>query len=241
MHWKNSTVHNALSVYGKASTMTLFDISLSSAFYWNLGYFSGLNALTEVSALSAIFWTLFRTGTLFRIQWLWRMCWPLLILSWTLHWDTPGTYKTISAIFKQTRRKPGPSPDPARLVSNSGTKTAPLLEPGKRGRFSYSTVLSLLSKVYNSIYSKLLLEKLKFAKMQWIDKVKTLLCDTLQKYFLPFIVRKVVLQSSQNNIFFQKSNIGIGIHNSWCWYQPVEKVAKSYHEKALSAVILKSA
>ncbi len=33
----------------------------------------------------------------------------------------------LSAIFKPTRRKPGYSPDPARLVSDSGTKAAPLL------------------------------------------------------------------------------------------------------------------
>jgi hypothetical protein len=57
-------------------------------------------------------------------------------------------------------RKPGHSPDPARLVSDSGTKLAPLLGFGNRGciilSVSYikvSAALSLLNKVYNSIYS----------------------------------------------------------------------------------------
>jgi hypothetical protein len=50
--------------------------------------------------------------------------------------------------------------DPARLVSDSGTKAAPLLGPGNRGcvrlSVSYrnvSAALSLLNKVYNSIYT----------------------------------------------------------------------------------------
>jgi hypothetical protein len=49
------------------------------------------------------------------------------------------------------------SPDPARLVSDSGTKAAPLLGSGNRGlailSVSYkkaSAALSLLNKVYNS-------------------------------------------------------------------------------------------
>jgi hypothetical protein len=33
----------------------------------------------------------------------------------------------VAAIFKPTRRKPGYSPDPARLVSDSGTNATPLL------------------------------------------------------------------------------------------------------------------
>ncbi len=63
--------------------------------------------------------------------------------------------------FEPTRRKPGHSPDPARLVSGSGTKAAPLLESGNRGRailfVSYrnvSAALSLLNNVCNSIYSR---------------------------------------------------------------------------------------
>jgi hypothetical protein len=67
---------------------------------------------------------------------------------------------SLSAIFKSTRRKPGPSPDPARPVSDSGTKAAPLLGSGNRVcvtlSVSYrmvSTALSLLNKVCNSIYS----------------------------------------------------------------------------------------
>ncbi len=51
-------------------------------------------------------------------------------------------------------------PDPARLVSDSGTKVPPLLGSGNRGcvklSVSYRNVspaLSLLNKVYNSIYS----------------------------------------------------------------------------------------
>jgi hypothetical protein len=66
----------------------------------------------------------------------------------------------FSAIFKLTRRKPGHSPDPARLVSDPGTKLAPWLGFGNRGciilSVSYRNVLaalSLLNKVYNSIYS----------------------------------------------------------------------------------------
>jgi hypothetical protein len=75
---------------------------------------------------------------------------------------TPPYPKDLSAIFKPTRRKPGPSPGPARLVSNSGTKAAPLLRSGDRGYVGYvilsvshrnvSAALSLLNKVYNSIY-----------------------------------------------------------------------------------------
>jgi hypothetical protein len=68
---------------------------------------------------------------------------------------------SLSAIFKPTRRKPGRSPDPARLVSDSGTEAAPLLGSGNRGRailsVSYrnvSAALSLLNKVCNSIYSR---------------------------------------------------------------------------------------
>jgi hypothetical protein len=69
-------------------------------------------------------------------------------------------YAEISAMFKPTRRKPGYSPDTARLVSDLGTKAAPLLGSWKRGSdmlsVSYrnvSTALSLLNKVCNSIYS----------------------------------------------------------------------------------------
>jgi hypothetical protein len=67
----------------------------------------------------------------------------------------------LSAIFKPTRRKPGHSPDPARPVSDFGTKAAPLLGSWNRGRdvvyVSYRNVtaaLSLLNKVCNSIKSK---------------------------------------------------------------------------------------
>jgi hypothetical protein len=68
--------------------------------------------------------------------------------------------KDLSAIFIPTRRKPGHSPDPTRLVSDSGTKAAPLLRSGNIGcvilSVSYrhvSAALSLQNKVYNSIYS----------------------------------------------------------------------------------------
>ncbi len=66
----------------------------------------------------------------------------------------------LSAIFKPPRRKPGYSPDPASLVSDSGTKVAPLLGSGNRGRDilsvssrNVSAALFLLNKVCNSIYS----------------------------------------------------------------------------------------
>jgi hypothetical protein len=55
----------------------------------------------------------------------------------------------LSAIFKPPRRKPGYSPDPASLVSDSGTKVAPLLGSGNRGRailaVSYRNVSAALS------------------------------------------------------------------------------------------------
>ncbi len=55
----------------------------------------------------------------------------------------------FSAIFKPTRRKPGPSHHPARLVSDSGTKAAPLLGSVYRGcvilSFSYRNASASLS------------------------------------------------------------------------------------------------
>jgi hypothetical protein len=39
-------------------------------------------------------------------------------------------FSFLSAIFKPTRRMPDRSPDPRRLVSDSGTKAAPLLGNG---------------------------------------------------------------------------------------------------------------
>ncbi len=64
--------------------------------------------------------------------------------------------------FLTDKWKPGPSPGPARLVSNSGTKAAPFSGSGNRTEdvlflsVSYrngSAAVSLLNKVYNSIYS----------------------------------------------------------------------------------------
>jgi hypothetical protein len=73
----------------------------------------------------------------------------------------PTRFPPVSAIFKPTRRKPGHSPDPARLVSDQGTKAAPLVGSGNRECVilsvcygNVSAALSLLNKVYNSIYSK---------------------------------------------------------------------------------------
>jgi hypothetical protein len=69
--------------------------------------------------------------------------------------------KFFTAILKPTRRTPGHSLELARLVSDSGTKDAPLLGSGNRRRailfVSYrkiSAAIPLLNKVYNSIYSK---------------------------------------------------------------------------------------
>jgi hypothetical protein len=79
--------------------------------------------------------------------------------TWVFRFRFPPFF---SAIFKPTRRKSGHSPDPARLVSDSGTKAAPLLGSGNRGRailsVSYKNVsaaLSFLNKVYKSIDSRL--------------------------------------------------------------------------------------
>ena len=55
----------------------------------------------------------------------------------------------LSAIFKQTRRKSGRSPDPTRLVSDSGTKAAPLLGSWNRGS-------DILSVTYRSVSAALL-------------------------------------------------------------------------------------
>jgi hypothetical protein len=49
----------------------------------------------------------------------------------------------LIAIFEPTRRKPGHSPDPARLVSDSGTKAAPLLGSGNRGRATYLFLMEM--------------------------------------------------------------------------------------------------
>jgi hypothetical protein len=50
----------------------------------------------------------------------------------------------LAAIFKPTRRKPGYSPDPARLVSDSGTNATPLLGAGNKGP-AYRNVSAELS------------------------------------------------------------------------------------------------
>jgi hypothetical protein len=65
----------------------------------------------------------------------------VFILISDIYWNVPAESPLqifsvrlfSSAIFKPTRRKPTYSPDPARLVSDSGTKAAPLLGSGNRG------------------------------------------------------------------------------------------------------------
>jgi hypothetical protein len=69
----------------------------------------------------------------------------------------------FSCIFKPTRRKPSHSLDPAELVLDSETKAAPLVGSGNRGHAlvsvsyrNFSAALSLIYKVCNSIYSKII-------------------------------------------------------------------------------------
>ncbi len=54
----------------------------------------------------------------------------------------------VSANFKPTRRKPVHSPDPARMVSDSGTKAAPMLGSGNRGRVILSVFITEMSQLH---------------------------------------------------------------------------------------------
>ncbi len=67
-------------------------------------------------------------------------------------WDNFPPF--LSAIFKPTRRKLNHSPDPARLVSDSGTKAAPLLGSGNRGY----AILSVSFRNVSALRSKLSLQ-----------------------------------------------------------------------------------
>jgi hypothetical protein len=92
----------------------------------------------------------------------------------------------LSAILKSTRRKTAHSPDPTRVVSDSGTKAAHLLGSGNRGCVilsvsfrNVSAAPSLLNKVCNSIYSNSITPLR--SRHFWRKKRKTIL-DRNKKY-----------------------------------------------------------
>ncbi len=189
MHWKNSTINQ--NVHHELCASSRLDITLNSAFYWNLGYFSGLNALTKQR----------KCRLCQRYSELCSLQGPCSGLSgsdgragpsWFYSELCTGTFQVYDYIrhFETDKEKAGPFSRPGKIGFKFRNKDCAIFRTWEqRTFFLYSTALSLLSKVYNSNYSKLWHKNSNLQKCNLLNKVKTLFCDTLQKYFLPFIVR----------------------------------------------------